>query len=711
MAADFIASVTQELEELQCDLFSQHARLVERLRTRHQQLITQRVRPDYLRSTSALSVKSATVREFVDVGPSRQCLQEEDLVSIMASIRGELAAEELVAEEQEQDLVNFGAQRTLRSCRSMKLVPRKEWDFDTELELRASFTRDDEDDVMEVEASRREIERECIDMFHAVRCVQLTGSASSARGSGRGNTVVEGVSSNLSEQLEPRGMTKYRMCVSKPPWSPHSPKRLPWDMLGMALVLYEMVTIPVLLLVLPARDSFSSTLDLWLNVYWTMDVVLIFLTCVHVDGELTDDFWVIAKHYGRTWLMVDLLMVLPEWVLFLLQGGSRSGLSVMRMLKISRVVRLLRVLKMENAIRKQLSRFNSLRVLNMLKLVQMMLGFVMLNHFIACFWYFIGRETGDGWLDRYNGNAGEADGYTLALHWAISQFHGTADVTPGNIPERVFAISTQVAGLLVLSIFVSATTNIILQERQSRRRLYERMENLRMYFLHHQVSSQYVLSAKSYLQSKSDDQDFMDDLLVLQGLPDSLRKDIMFEARAPTVERHCLFLWLKEQHGPAFRTLCHSGFCSLRSMAGAVVFETGDAWEKLVFVEDGHLRYIEGALDREVRPSLAEISQKKVGIRAPKNSWLCELALWVQGWQCKGDFVSVTNSFSLSLDSSTFAQDLNNFPTARLDVVMYVRGLLQEIVDSDPTALTDLWKSSGNDGRLSIARPSSLSLR
>merc|ERR1740123_1446109 len=102
----------------------------------------------------------------------------------------------------------------------------------------------------------------------------------------------------------------------------------------------------------------------------------------------------------------------------------------------------------------------------------MIFGFLILNHFIACMWFYIGRETGNGWFQEQQLDTGEHSvwvGYMLALHWSITQFHGSVDVSPGNVIERIAAVAMLVVGLMTFSIFVSITTNMILHIRQARR--------------------------------------------------------------------------------------------------------------------------------------------------------------------------------------------------------------------------------------------------
>lgn len=594
----------------------------------------------------------------------------------------------------------------LRSALSFQSAPRMEWTLNVELVQSSS----QELTLAEAQQMRGQLQKECIDHLWSVRHQGFATKAPLRMGK-KATMDSELFTPDQVSRLSSVEEVRRKLRVSRPslsgslslPVSPHTTRRLAWDLLGLILVLYEAITIPILLLVLTAQDRIDGTLDFVFNIYWTLDILLTLVTRVEVEGELKGGFRIIAMRYARTWLALDALMVLPEWILFFAQDGGRAGLSVLRILKISRGLRLLRVLKMENTIRRQMGRINSSSLLNLLSLLQMMVAFIILNHFIACVWVFIGQEADDGWLKQSTSHDSSIDmlnGYMLALHWAISQFHGNTDVYPGNLSERTFAVSMQVAGLLTLSVFVSTTTNLIMQERQARRQLNERRENMRMYFLNHKVSPEIMLGIKTYLNSDLQEKEWMDDVQVLQGLPYALQKSVMLEVRSPTVERHWLFLWLRDFHPPAFRNVVQSAFSTSHHVAGNAVFEAGDALEKIIFVVDGHLRYIPGQAPTQrstisrTSMMLKQISNLHVGTRIGNRRWLCELALWVQGWQAQGSCISLPNSSTLCLGSVILDQTLREFPSARLDVVMYVHGVLQEILSNEleTNLVDDLWR-------------------
>lgn len=779
--AEFLASITRELEVLHAE----HARIVERLRIRHQQVTShdsgqeeighhaadgalelrpEQPPPSSRCSTGMLSVlrqggdnvdeRSSQEKNANDDGgdskeelptteedggtsgglmeatPSETFLVTHDMSAIpfrgfrieaMNPCEGNDDTSDTAKSEQ------VGWQEGMGDCSTdllgaamrnstLRLAPRDVWALPVEKLQRAT------QGMSESQPSREAIDTACIELVQTVRqqshgtgktgSLPWRSSRASNHSSDTGTSIGTEIVS-LARRVSMRGSIdqkianldwRSKLVFIEFPISPHSRVRLAWDLLGMLLVMYEAVTIPVLLLLLPSRDRVDIRVDIVLNIYWSFDIGITFCTSLEVSGELVSDWWFIARRYASTWLWLDLLMVLPEWVLALVQGGLRGGFSVLRILKIARILRLLRVLKMENRVRRQLSRINSSSVLNALNLAQMVVGFMLANHFMGCVWFALGRETGNGWLSRYD-SEDVSDGYMMALHWAIAQFHGTATVGPGNIPERAFAVTTQVVGLLTFSIFVSVTTNLFLQERHTRRRLTERRDNLRIYFGSHKISSELMFRVNCAVAADLEQKEWVDDFEVLKGLPNALQRNVLFEARMPIIEKQCLFAWLKDHHGPTFRKVCYCAFYPSHHVAGNIVFEAGDAWDKAIFVENGGLRYIEdhsaqsSCSVRNPSKYIRQLSMMQAGEKITRKAFLCELALWVQGWQCKGNLIAVSNSCLLCVDSGTLTQALKDFPPAQLDVTMYVHGILYLITASagvEWNRLNDLWNGDRN---------------
>lgn len=503
--------------------------------------------------------------------------------------------------------------------------------------------------------------------------------------------------------------TRVPFCRFDFPLNPHSRGRFMWDLCGLIFVAFDIVMIPLVQMVLRKPSSHVTSLYLIANIFWTLDIAVSFVSATVTDkGALETSFVEIAQQYSRSWLFLDIVMVLPEWI-WLALDRSKGGFALLRVLKTFRALRLIRMVKMQSILQRQLKRVNSEILYHAMHLLQLVFAFVILNHFIACTWYYITHRTGSGWLEQEvlieSTDADIAEAYLLAYHWSITQFHGSMDVYPGNKLERLFAVVVLLVGMLTFSVFVSLLTNIIFQIRQAQAKKNEQQARLRSYFTRHTVSSQLMLSVKSHLQLQREmGNDYQDDEELLQVLPEQLKRSLLLEVRQVSVDSHWLFAWMMNQHYNAFRDICYAAFVTTPSIKGHPVFECLNACIQMYFVESGLLRYISMRNDRTVQQQslwrvslghhnrlVSRLGRSKVGIELRRGRWICEPALWVKAWQTRGQLITISNSVLLSLEGGRFAKVTNNYPALHMDVAVYARWALRKLKECTSDNELDMW--------------------
>merc|ERR1712113_1353884 len=89
---------------------------------------------------------------------------------------------------------------------------------------------------------------------------------------------------------------------------------------------------------------------------------------------------------------------------------------------------------------------------------------------------------------------------------------------------------------------------------------------------------------------------------------------------------------------------------------------------------------------------ISRIGSLHIGTRIAVGSWLCELALWLKGWQTRGEFLAISDFCMLCIDSNSLYKLFTKLPSVYIDVVMYVNWVLQEIIVADPQSLHDMWR-------------------
>merc|ERR1719210_1158383 len=76
------------------------------------------------------------------------------------------------------------------------------------------------------------------------------------------------------------------------------------------------------------------------QLFWTVDIVVTFFTGVYINSELCVKLSTIARTYASTWLVLDLLVVIPLWVIEI-AGTDNAAAKSTSLLKNLRMLRFL----------------------------------------------------------------------------------------------------------------------------------------------------------------------------------------------------------------------------------------------------------------------------------------------------------------------------------------------------------------------------------
>jgi len=385
-------------------------------------------------------------------------------------------------------------------------------------------------------------------------------------------------------------------------------------------------------------------------------------------------------------------------------------LSVLRMIRIARSVRLLRFFKIEALLRDQLKRINSTVGLNCIRLIMMLFALFTLTHLLACVWHWIGQST-EGWQEFYvrpDQGAGTAYGYVTALHWAVTQFHGSTDIHPTNLTERVFAVVVLVHGMMIFSTFVGVTTDMMLQVRLAFKQKTRLREKMQEYFLRHNVSTEVTILVKRYMENNIEQEGWEEDSKVLQFLPLTLQRSVLLEVRAPTVAGHPLFAWLSDENAPALRDICQTAMSTVRVYGEQAVFNQGDVCRQMYFVEAGELRYFaseatdnpgggggRGSCHR--RASIGrDLIFRRRGKLLTRQQWISEPALWLQNWRNVGDFIACVRGTLITVESIGLTKAAAAFPSVHCHLAFYAHSAVRHMrflaFQDLESKITDLWE-------------------
>lgn len=269
---------------------------------------------------------------------------------------------------------------------------------------------------------------------------------------------------------------------------PAQKSRVCWDLFGGLLILYDLFVIPLKVFEYP-ETVFTDTMDWMTLIFWTLNVPATLTVGYTYRGETIMRPKDIFINYCKTWMIVDIVTLAPDWAFTLVRmmnpsladvdestnasgGFEEEGVRLLRILRLARTARLLRLLKLQKVMEKLSDYLDSEIASIMANIFKMILLLLALNHLIACVWYAISLSLYQGgrpaWVEESGMLAAEWDNrYVTSFHWSITQFTPASkpDIDPGNLVERSFAIFVVVFALVGFSYVVGSILGSLAQLR------------------------------------------------------------------------------------------------------------------------------------------------------------------------------------------------------------------------------------------------------
>jgi hypothetical protein len=409
------------------------------------------------------------------------------------------------------------------------------------------------------------------------------------------------------------------------------------------------------------------------------------------------DPWLIAVNYIKGWFTLDITLVISEVLVTALKsngpGFLRFGRGVSRGM---RVVRMIRLVKLRRIMADIMDRIPSEYARTVLRVLKLLMFIIMLNHYIACGWYWLGTsqesEHNMTWV-RYQQTVHQetSDGsvwyfYTTSLHWSLTQFTpASMEVYPTNKVERTYSVCVLMFALVTFSSFVSTITSSVTHLQHINARRLHNQVLLRRYLSERRISAALVLRVCHYSQIYQRSQGGMerktseDKVEALKILPSSMRQEIRWEAHSPAVLAHPFFFQYNVASPSACKEVCAQAISEVSLVVGQELFTQTKAVKQMVFVLEGSLTYSYPA-------NLFAMHKESVG----KHMWACELAMWAERVDLYGPFAASCCCGVLLLSVSEFHSIAKSFPSSFLGAACYAERFIEHATE---VAKDNRWKT------------------
>jgi hypothetical protein len=437
---------------------------------------------------------------------------------------------------------------------------------------------------------------------------------------------------------------------------PASPQRLVWDCAAMALLLWDVVMIPMSAYT-PLRSTFFRIMDWVTLLFWTSDMVASFLTGFMHQGKTIMDPLMIAKQYMSVWFWIDICIVGPDWIFTIVElaleanedtaSSAGNASSLIRIVRAVRVLRLLRMAKMKRYVAKVKDMITSERVFLMGSILQFIIILFFGNHFIGAGWYLvgdIGRESNaKNWIDERD--IKDEDllfRYLHSLHWSLSQFApGWFHSAPNNSIESIFAIMILITGMITFCYFSASLTNSMMRLNKMGADNDKQFWLLRRYLREHAVDKDLSLRVLRYLEfASSRKRDIVSEerIPILCLLSDQLKCELTYVVDYGGLLRHPLFKVAGSSSETIMTSLVEKVLTQKHLATNEVHFQVQDTATHMCMVISGELTYARDKTD------IVELHT---------DDWACEQVLWLP-WACRGSLLAALDSRIILVEYKEF---------------------------------------------------------
>lgn len=504
---------------------------------------------------------------------------------------------------------------------------------------------------------------------------------------------------------------------------PHGQKRLFWDSIGMALILWLALHIPYVAAF--SRDDGEDQYDFTsfgfvIDLFFVCDIFLNFCTAYYHKGRLITNHKRIVDNYLRTFFIIDLIASIPyDLVTSLVRNrydqSDQSADSVkalriaraarlVKIMKTLRIFRLLRLFRLKALVYKFEEAVQSQTITCIMAMGKYVTIMVFLAHWEACTWYAIGYpgrdDFGNTYIDEDNptwvmkqslmekpfaneeSEKGSVVRYICSLYWAFATMStvGYGDIFPVNTRERVFAMVTMVVACGVFAMVVGGLQQVLAKFAEERQE-FDRMLLRTMRYLRAQhVNRELQTKVKRYLEHNYDNKarTGMDPKL-LANLSQTLKSEVLVALLMPIVKRFPLF----QQSSRLFLVRVCTGCMTHRHAPGDVVCDAGTIATSMLFVVTGKLVKVKRGKENE--------DQGKEEYY--EGYWIGELNLFTAQTR-DHTVISVTFSELLEITQIAFQQTLKDFP----NMLQTFQELKAKIKNGDTSSVEFVCTTCGRPG-------------
>jgi hypothetical protein len=308
--------------------------------------------------------------------------------------------------------------------------------------------------------------------------------------------------------------------------------RVAWDMLTLFLLFYIGLTLPLMF-------AFGDECDLRVpdaivDLLFIVDVLLNFRTTyLNANAERVSQGKAIARHYLKTWFILDFLSSIP---FDHMTSGLIPGMQSLKMMKVGKLGKVLKLLRLSKLLKvaegseiiEDLEEIVwSTHCGKFIHLGYLMVLLVVCGHWLACLLLSLNGQSLEAYLLTSSGQPTDIPSqYLAALYWAIMTIStvGYGDISMRDNSERLLAIMAMICGGSLYAYLVGSITALVADNDLNSRAFKERM-NLVMAWLdfHDELPAALRRRIWRHFKEHLAKKTAVEDSIVMNDLPSNLK--------------------------------------------------------------------------------------------------------------------------------------------------------------------------------------------